>query len=215
MGFPLVTLRLIVDLGPEGMPDRGRRPLHERLPKELWTLETPVHPGLRADACGHWRASGLFLQCGGGRIPCAWFPEGDQEAGSEDGASAGEGLEERDVGMGQQQFKLECGSARLVFGPAGSKGFAIPCQQERIAGEEDEKVILAQGGDQGTLVEFEADSNRSAVAPRAQRGAPRVNGLRRVLELQALPLGGASRLEAPIMFRISPVDPHQGRKCVV
>jgi hypothetical protein len=65
------------------------------------------------------------------------------------------------------------------------------------------------------LVEFEADSNRSAVAPRAQRGAPRVNGLRRVLELQALPLGGASRLEAPIMFRISPVDPHQGRKCVV
>src|SRR5262245_22371314 len=99
MGFALVTLLLIVDLCPEGMPDRLCCPLYKRLPKELWTLETPVHPGLLATAFGHRRDPGIFLQGGGGRIPCALFAEGDEESGSEDGASAGEGLEEREVGM--------------------------------------------------------------------------------------------------------------------
>ena len=99
MGVALVTLLLIVDLSPEGMPNRLCRPLHERLPQELGTLETPVHPGLLAAAFGHRRDPGIFLQGGGGRIPFALFPEGDQEAGSEDGASAGKGLEEREIGM--------------------------------------------------------------------------------------------------------------------
>ena len=65
------------------------------------------------------------------------------------------------------------------------------------------------------FVEFEADGNRLAVEPRAQRGAPCVNGLRCVLELKALPFCGASRLEASIMVRISPVDPNKGCKGVV
>src|SRR5262245_33140759 len=99
MRFPLVPLLLLVDLGPEGMPDRLRRPLHERLPKELWTLETPVPPGLLAAPFGHWRDPGILLQGGGGRIPFTLFAEGHQEAGSEDGASAGECLEEWEVGM--------------------------------------------------------------------------------------------------------------------
>ena len=119
------------------------------------------------------------------------------------------------VAMGQQQFELEFGIGGVVFGPAGGKGFAIPRQRQRIDGEEDEKVILAQGGDQGPFVEFEADGHGLAVEPCAQRGDPRVNGLRGVLELKALPFCGASRLETPIMFGIRPVDPHKGRKGVV
>jgi hypothetical protein len=54
-----------------------------------------------------------------------------------------------------------------------------------------------------------------AGAPRAQCGAPRVNGLGRVLELQARTLGGASSVEAPIMLGICPVDPKKSRQGVV
>jgi hypothetical protein len=99
MRFPLVPLLRLVDLGPEGMPDRLRRPLHDRVPQALWTLETPGHPGLRAAPCGPWRDPGIFWPGGGGRLLCALFPAGDQEAGREDGASAGERLEAWEVGM--------------------------------------------------------------------------------------------------------------------
>src|SRR5215510_10874852 len=99
MRVALGTLLLIIDLGPEGMPHRLCRPLHKRLPEELWTLETPVHPGFLAAAFGHRRDPGICLQGGGGPIPFTLFAEGDQEAGSEDGASAGQSLEEGEVGM--------------------------------------------------------------------------------------------------------------------
>jgi hypothetical protein len=95
----LVTLLLIVDLGPEGMSNRLCGPLHERVPEELWTLETPVHPGFLAAAFGHRCDPGIFLQGGGGRIPFAWLPEGDQEAGRKDGSRAGEGLKQGEIGM--------------------------------------------------------------------------------------------------------------------
>ena len=99
MGLALVPLLLLVALCPEGMPDRLRCPLHARLPQELWTLETPVHPGFLAAAFGHRRDPGICLQGGGGPIPFTLFAAGDQEAGSEDGASAGQSLEEGEVGM--------------------------------------------------------------------------------------------------------------------
>src|SRR2546425_7881405 len=99
MRVAFVTLLLRVDLGPEGMPNRLCGPLHERLPEELWTLETPVHPGFLAAAFGHRRDPGIFLQCSGGRIPFALLPEGNQEARSKDGARAGEGLKQGENGM--------------------------------------------------------------------------------------------------------------------
>ena len=67
------------------------------------------------------------------------------------------------VAMGEQQCELEGGVRGVVFGPAGREGFAIPRQRQRIDGEEDQKVILAQGGDQGAFVEFEADGHGLAV----------------------------------------------------
>ena len=57
-------------------------------------------------------------------------------------------------------------------------------------------------------------SHGLAVAPRAQGGDPRVDGLGRVLELKALPLGGARSLEAHIVCGIGPVDTHKGSTCV-
>ena len=119
------------------------------------------------------------------------------------------------VAMGKEEFELEFSIRGVIFGPAGRKGFTIPRQRQGIDREEDEKVILAQSGDQGPFVQFEADSHGLAVEPRAQRGDPRVNGLGRVLKLKVLTFCGASRLEAPIMFGISPVDPNKSRKGVV
>ena len=77
MGFPLLALLLVIDLGPKGMPDRFGGPLHERLAQKLRALETPVDPRLLAAAFGDGRDPGLFLQGGGGRIPFALFPESD------------------------------------------------------------------------------------------------------------------------------------------
>ena len=129
------------------------------------------------------------------------------------GALRLEGLEL--VTMGEEQFELEFGVGGVVFGPAGGEGFTIPRQRQRIEGKEDQKVILAQGGDQGTLVEFEADSNGLAVEPRAQRADPYVDSLGRVLEDEALSFCGSSSLETNIMFGIRPVDTHKGSKCFV
>jgi hypothetical protein len=119
------------------------------------------------------------------------------------------------VAMGEQQCELECGVRGGVFGAAGREGVAIPRQRQGIEREEDQKVILAQGEDKGAFVEFETDGYGLAVEPRAQRGDPRVDGLGGVLELEAFTFCGASRLEAPIMFGISPVDTHKGCKYFV
>ena len=99
MGFALVALLLVIDLRPEGMPDRFRRPLDKRLPEELGTLEAPVHPGLLAAAFGHRRDPGIFLEFGGGGIAFALFAEGDEQPGGEDGARSWEGLEQGEIGM--------------------------------------------------------------------------------------------------------------------
>ena len=95
MGVALIALLLVVDLCPEGMPDRFCGPFHECLSEELWTLEAPVHPGLLPAAFGDWCNARIFLQFGGGGIACALFAKGDEEAGGEDRPSAWEGLEER------------------------------------------------------------------------------------------------------------------------
>src|SRR5262245_30515050 len=99
MGLALVALLLVVKLRPEGMPDRLRRPFDERVPEELWTLETPVHPGFLAAAFGHRRNPGIFLEFGGGGIAGALFTEGDEQPRGKDGACSGEGLEQGEIGM--------------------------------------------------------------------------------------------------------------------
>ncbi len=119
------------------------------------------------------------------------------------------------IAMGQQQCELECGIGGVVCGPAGGKGFTIPCQCQRIDGKEHQKVIRAQGGDHGTCVELEADRNGVAIAPRAQCADPRIDGLGRVCEDAVRSFGGACGLQADIMFALGPVETDEGRKCLV
>ena len=364
MGLALVTLLLVVPLGPEGMADRLRRPCAARVPEELWTLQAPVPPGLRAAPCGHRGHPGLWVQCCSGGRAGALCAKGDQEAGSADGARSGERLEAGEVGMalgtlrdggvasgdglqgapelgdkglhqerlgrddacigrerggrcdgqdtlgddlssahvmlaeegcaggtagalhrregwpateaiaedrgifvlkplqhmrervlegtGQAVGKSHCvadhaatmcdelgegthgGALRMewlqlvamgaqpcelagrvrgiVFRPTGCEGVAIPREHAGIEGEEDQKVILAEGGAQGALGECETDGHGVAVEPRAPCRAPRVDGLRGVLELEAGTCCGASGLEADIMCGVRPVKPNKGRK---
>jgi hypothetical protein len=76
------------------------------------------------------------------------------------------------VAMGEEQFELEFGIGRVIFGAAGRQGLTIPRQCQRIDGKEDEKVIRAQGGNNGTFGEFEADGNQSTAEPYAPCGDP-------------------------------------------
>jgi hypothetical protein len=107
MGCALVALLLVVELCPEGMPGRFRRPLHERLAEELWTREAPMHPGLLPAACSDWCAARIFVQFGGRGITCALFAKGDEEAGGEDRSSTWEGWEEGKVGMALGTWPLQ------------------------------------------------------------------------------------------------------------
>src|SRR5262249_52855392 len=118
------------------------------------------------------------------------------------------------VPMREQQFELQCGVSGIIFRSAGGEGGTIPRNRQRIDRKEPQQVILAQGEDQRPFVEFEAESHRVAVKPCAQRGDPRIDSRGRVLKLEALPFCRASRLEAPIMFGICPVEANNSSKGV-
>jgi hypothetical protein len=62
MCLALVTLLLVIDLCPEGMPDRFRCPFCERLAEELGTFEAPVHPGFLATTFRDWGNTGVCLE---------------------------------------------------------------------------------------------------------------------------------------------------------
>ena len=69
--------------------------------------------------------------------------------------------------------------------------------------------------DKRAFVECTAEGNRLAVAPRAQRAAPRVDGLWRVCEDKAGSFRGASSLSAHVMVGIGPVEADEGSTCLV
>ena len=356
MGLALVALLLVVHLGPEGMPDRLRRPCDKRVPEARGTREAPAHLGLRAAPCGSWRDPSIFLEFGGGGIAFALVAKGDQETRSEDRARSWQGLAQGEIGMalhalraggvaigaglhqerlggddaviggegygrcagldtlgddlgvayvrraaaglaggtasewrrlagrptpedvaeergvfllkpvqhvrervlegtgqavgephcgadhaaprfnelgegahrgalglerrqlvamGQPQCELACGIGGGVFGPARCAGFALPRQRQRVKRKEDETVIRAQGRDHGPLGACAAEGHGLAVAPRTQRGAPHLNGLRGVSERNALTFCGARSLETNIRLGIGPVDPTKGGKGVM
>jgi hypothetical protein len=195
--FPFVTLLLVRDPRPESRPDRCGGPRDARGPEALGTLEAPVAPGLRAAACGDRCAPGLCWPCGGGARAGALFAKGDAQPGGEDGPYSWERLDQGAIWMA-----LRTRRAGMIQGRHGLPG-------------DPEWVAQGQAEASRAFVACEADGNRVAVAPRAQRGAPGVQGRRRVRELKALPCGGASHLEAPIRCGIRPVDPHKSRQGVV
>ena len=132
MGFARIALRLGIDPGPEGMPDRCRGPRHEGVAEGGRTREAPVDPAFLATPCrdrGHARER---LPFGGGRRACAWFAAGDEEPGSADRASAGEGLEQGAGGRTLGMLRDGVGKVlnRLQGGPGGVSDLLIAYQTD-------------------------------------------------------------------------------------
>ena len=63
MRLALITVLRVIDLCPEGRPDRLSRPCDERLAEERGTLEAPVHPGFLATPFRDRCNPGVFLEC--------------------------------------------------------------------------------------------------------------------------------------------------------
>jgi hypothetical protein len=99
MRLALITLLLVVDLGPEGMPCGFSSPLHKRWAQELRTLEAPVDPGLLAAAFRHWRNPRIFLEVLGRSVALSLFTKGYEEARGKDRPGAWQGVKQREVGM--------------------------------------------------------------------------------------------------------------------
>ena len=141
MRLALVALLLVIDLRPEGMPDRCRRPLHERLSQERRTLEAPVDPGFLATAFRHRRNARIFLECLGGGVAFPLFAEGHEEARGKDGPSPWQGVKQREVGMVLGALRnggVEVGNGVQGDAELGDQGL----HQEGIGG--DDAVIRGQ-----------------------------------------------------------------------
>ena len=95
----LITLLLVIDLRPKGMPGGFSRPLHKRLPQERRTLEAPVDPRFLATAFRDRRDARIFLEFLGRRIAVPLFAKGHEEAWGKDGTGAWQGVKQREGGM--------------------------------------------------------------------------------------------------------------------
>ena len=100
VGVALVALRLIRDLGPAGMPERGRCPCHERVSEARRTLPTPVPPGLLATAFRDRCDARICLEFLGGGDAFPLCAEGHEEAGGKDGPGPWQGVKQGEGGMG-------------------------------------------------------------------------------------------------------------------
>jgi hypothetical protein len=81
------------------MPNGFSGPFHERLSQACGALPAPMHPGFMATAFRHWRDASILLECIGGGLAFTLFAEGDEQAGSQDGASPWQGGKQGEVGM--------------------------------------------------------------------------------------------------------------------
>ena len=95
----LVTLLLVVDLSPQGMPGGCSRPLHKRVSQERRTQEAPVAPRCLAAAFRHRRHTRICLEVLGRSVGCPLFAKGHEEAWGKDGTGAWQGVKQRKVGM--------------------------------------------------------------------------------------------------------------------
>jgi hypothetical protein len=131
--FPLVALLLVIDLCPEGMPDRFCGPFHERLAEERRTLQAPVDPGFLATAFRDRCDARIFLEFRGGGEAFPLFAEGHEEARGQDGPGPWQGVKPGEVGMGLGALchgGIEVGKGLQGHAELGDKGL----HQEGIGG---------------------------------------------------------------------------------
>ena len=98
------------------------------------------------------------------------------------------------VAVGAQPCELSFSVGGGILRAAGGKSFAVSREGQWMDGKEDEEVVCAQGKDDGTRVEFEADGDGFSCAPLAQGTHPCLNGFWCVLEDEVLSFCGARRV---------------------
>jgi hypothetical protein len=108
--------------------------------------------------------------------------------------------------VGAQECKLAFGIRRVIRRVAGGEGRAVPGEGEGSAREQDADVVLAQRGDPGPRVEFQAHGDRLASNALAKGAGPRVDGFGGMVHDTARSCVRVSGLEAEIMVGIGPVD---------
>jgi hypothetical protein len=116
VGLPRVTLRLIRDPRPEGMPERCSCPLHERLASELGTLQTPGHPGCLAAPVRARRKARVFWECSGRRVAFPRCADGDEEAGAQTAPAPGKA-----ANQGKAGWPWACGARAVSKSAIGYK----------------------------------------------------------------------------------------------
>ena len=99
VGLALITLLLVIDLRPEGMPDGFSGPLYKRLSQELRALEAPVHLRFLAAAFRDRRDARVFLEFLGRGVALPLFAKGHEKAGGKDGPGAWQGIKQGEVRM--------------------------------------------------------------------------------------------------------------------
>jgi hypothetical protein len=164
-----IALLRVIDTCPEGMPARFRGPRHAGVAEAGRTLEAPGDPALLATPFRDRGKARALWQGGGGRIAVAVCAEGDEEPGSEAGASAGAGLEHGAVGrtLGMLRDGVVKGLHRRHGGPE----LADEGVHKQPSGGEDTR-IGSQG--EGSLDGGDALGNNVCRAPMvlAQEGLP-------------------------------------------
>jgi hypothetical protein len=104
----LVALLLGGDLDPEGMSDRCRGPVRQRLAEERRPLQVPVDPGLLATACRDRHDTRVFWEFRGRGIAFPLFAKGSEEARGQASPGAWQGVKEGEVGMGLGALRAGC-----------------------------------------------------------------------------------------------------------
>jgi hypothetical protein len=172
-----MALLLRVGPGPEGGAEGFGSPLDDCLSPKRRALQAPGAPGCGAAACGHRRNPGGFWERISGGIALAWFAEGGEEAGSEDGAGAWQGGNHGAVGRALGVWRHG-----MVEGGAGLQGDAERAD-ERVnqeGGGGDEALSGGQWG--GALKGLEAPvddvgvAHMRGAAEALERGAARQRG---------------------------------------
>jgi hypothetical protein len=110
-----------------------------------------------------------------------------------------------------EDLDLECGSGRVILGPARGQRFAVLGHGERSDGQEPEAIIVAQRGHTGPFREFQAHRDGWSGEARVEGLDPGIHRFRTMVKIQQLTSFAPSGLSAAIGCRISPVEANHGR----
>lgn len=115
-------------------------------------------------------------------------------------------------GVLDQQVELQTGIGGIILGAAAGECFAILGQGLGVDGEQDDPVVLAQGGDQGSFVELEAYRGGLAIESALQAERPVLDGLGVMANDGLFIVIGICGPQTDIVLRVGPVNANERGK---